>query len=56
MSSRPTLDVNSGTRPLSGKNAGRPITHSAPSSGPTIEPMPPITTMPTSFSESSTRK
>ena len=32
--SRPTLDVSSGTSWLLGKNAGRPITHSAPRIGP----------------------
>ena len=50
------LDVNSGTSSLSGKNAGRPITQSAPRTGPTTEPSPPITTIDTSCSESSTRK
>ena len=42
------LDVSSGTRSLPGKNAGRPMTHSAPSTGPTAEPRPPITTIDTS--------
>ena len=45
--SSPTLDVSSGTSSLSGKNAGRPTTHSAPSTGPTTEPSPPITTIDT---------
>ena len=34
ITSRPTLDVSSGTRSLLGKNAGSPITHSAPRIGP----------------------
>ena len=56
MTSRPTLDVSSGTRSLVGKNAGSPMTHSAPRIGPATEPRPPITTIATSVSESSTPK
>ena len=54
--SNPMLDVNSGTRVLSGQNDGRPITHNAPSTAPERLPRPPITTMAMSRSESSTRK
>ena len=42
------LEVSSGTRSLSGKNAGRPITQTAPSTVPATEPSPPITTIDTS--------
>ena len=55
MISNPTLEVNSGTSPLPGKNAGSPITQRAPTSGPDNELSPPITTIATSRSESSIR-
>ena len=50
------LDVSSGTRSLSGKNAGRPITQMAPSTVPATEPSPPITTIETTSNESATVK
>ena len=50
------LEVSSGTRSLSGKKAGRPMTHGAPSTGPATEPRPPMTTIATSMSESATVK
>jgi hypothetical protein len=56
MMSRPMLDVNNGTSVLSGQNAGRPMTHSAPTTAPDRLPRPPMTTMAISRSESSTRK
>ena len=56
ITSRPTLDVSRGTSSLPGKNAGSPTTHSAPRMGPAMEPRPPITTIATSRSESSTPK
>ena len=54
--SSPMLDVNSGTVWLSGQNAGRPTTHSAPMTAPARLPSPPITAIATSVNESSTRK
>jgi hypothetical protein len=41
---------------LPGKNAGRPTTQRAPRMGPATEPRPPMTTMATRRSESSTWK
>ena len=41
---------------LSGKKAGSPITHTAPMTAPAVEPMPPITIMATSDSETVTTK
>ena len=46
------LDVNKGTRSLSGQKAGRPTTHMAPMTGPISVPKPPMTTMDTSRNES----
>ena len=49
----PTPDTRKGTTGSSGQIAGMPITHSAPSTGPTSAPRPPITTMATTFTDSS---
>ena len=49
----PTPDTRNGTTGSSGQIAGTPITHSAPSTGPTSAPMPPITTMATTRTDSS---
>ena len=50
--SRPMLEVNRGTRSLSGQKAGRPTTQRAPTTGPMRVPSPPMTTIDTSRSES----
>ena len=49
----PTPDTRKGTIGSSGQIAGTPTTHSAPSTGPTNAPSPPITTMATTFTDSS---
>ena len=49
----PTPEARKGTTGSSGQIAGRPITQSAPSTGPTRAPMPPITTMATTRTDSS---
>ena len=41
---------------LSGKKAGSPITQTAPMTAPAVEPMPPMTMMATSDSETPTTK
>ena len=52
----PRLLVSTGMSAESGQKAGSPITHSAPSTGPITEPMPPITAMATTLNEVSTEK
>ena len=49
----PMPDTRNGTIGSLGQIAGTPITHSAPSTGPTIAPSPPITTMATTRTDSS---
>ena len=50
--SSPRLLDSSGTRALSGQKAGRPMTHSDPSTGPATEPTPPMTAMASTCRES----
>src|SRR6185369_2208791 len=50
--SRPADDTSSGAAAKSGNSVGRPITHAAPSNGPTIDPSPPITPIATSVTDS----
>ena len=48
----PTDDTSSGAAAKSGNSVGRPMTHAAPSNGPTIEPRPPMTPIATSVTDS----